>query len=332
VRAEDDARRHRVSSRGTAARRRPPPRRRRPIGGLLAGGVLLVLAVVVAVVLLGGGGDDDAGRTAAAGGATTAATAPDTASPASTTPAKAPPLTAEAEHAALAALAAKGMPVYCGGKKKGMVALTFDDGPGPYTHYVLKRLRRNKLRATFFLVSRNLPIYGDLVAKELQYGTVANHTRTHPNLAALSPEQQEDEIVGAQKLIAAASKRPVQVFRPPYGQRTSGVDEIAKRAGMVEVLWTVDSADSLGANYAGIQKNVIAGLKPGAIILMHDNRGQTVRGLPKILHALKKRHLRAVTVQELLTVDPPSDAQLKAGRNGCGLSGAAQLGSGPAGG
>jgi peptidoglycan/xylan/chitin deacetylase (PgdA/CDA1 family) len=321
-----------MSPRGAPSRRRPPsPRRRRQrIGALLSAGALLVLVVIAAAVLLGGG-DDDAG-TRASTGATTAAAPPDTTSTASASPAKARPLTAEAEHAALAALAAKGRPVYCGGKQKGMVALTFDDGPGPYTHYVLKRLRRNKLRATFFLVSRNLPIYGDLVAKELQYGTVANHTRTHPNLAALSPEQQQDEIVGAQKLIAAASKRPVQVFRPPYGNRTTGVDEIAKRAGMVQVLWTVDSGDSAGANYAGIQKNVIAGLEPGAIILMHDNRGQTVRGLPKILHALKKRHLRAVTVQELLTVDPPSDAQLKAGRNGCGLSGAAQLGSGPAGG
>ena len=212
-----------------------------------------------------------------------------------------------------------------------MVALTFDDGPGPYTHYVLKRLRLNKLRATFFLVSRNLPMYGDLVAKELQHGTVADHTRTHPNLAALSAAQQQDEIVGAQKLIATASKRSVQIFRPPYGNRTPGTDEIAKRAGLVSVLWTVDSADSSTTtitNYAGIEKNVLAGLKPGAIILMHDNRGQTVRALPTILHALKRKHLRAVTVQELLTVDPPSAAQLKAGRNGCGLPGAAQLGAG----
>lgn len=184
---------------------------------------------------------------------------------------------AEQRHAALTRLAAKGRPVYCGGKTKRMVALTFDDGPGPYTHYVLNRLRRNKLRATFFLVSRNLRQFGDLVAKELEHGTVADHTQTHANLGTLSAEQQREEMVGAQQLIAKEAERDVQLFRPPYGMRTPSVDRIAKQAGMVQVLWSVDSADSAGENYAGIKKTVIAGLKPGAIILLHDNRGQTVR-------------------------------------------------------
>jgi peptidoglycan/xylan/chitin deacetylase (PgdA/CDA1 family) len=83
------------------------------------------------------------------------------------------------------------------------------------------------------------------------------------------------------------------------------------------VLWNVDSGDSLGAEYAGIEHNVLAGLHPGSIILMHENRGQTIRALPTIFRALQEDHLRAVTVPELVAQDPPSPAQLRAGGRGC---------------
>ena len=88
---------------------------------------------------------------------------------------------------------------------------------------------------------------------------------------------------------------------------------------MLEVLWNVDSGDSLGANYAGIDRDVLAGLHPGSIILMHENRGQTIRALLTIFAALARDHLRAVTVPELVTEDPPSLAQVRAGGRGCGV-------------
>jgi peptidoglycan/xylan/chitin deacetylase (PgdA/CDA1 family) len=110
----------------------------------------------------------------------------------------------------------------------------------------------------------------------------------------------------------------VQLFRPPYGAHNATVDAIARRLGLLEILWNVDSADSLGANYAGIIRNVEAGMRPGAIILMHENRGQTIRALTTILPELRRRGLRSVSLPELLASDPPSRAQLKAGTGGCG--------------
>jgi peptidoglycan/xylan/chitin deacetylase (PgdA/CDA1 family) len=83
------------------------------------------------------------------------------------------------------------------------------------------------------------------------------------------------------------------------------------------VLWDVDSADSLGANYAGIEHNVIEGLFPGSIVEMHENRGQTIRALPAIFAALARRHLRAVTLLQLIAQDPPTIAQLRQGFRGC---------------
>jgi peptidoglycan/xylan/chitin deacetylase (PgdA/CDA1 family) len=98
--------------------------------------------------------------------------------------------------------------------------------------------------------------------------------------------------------------------------------------GLLQILWTVDSGDSLGASYAQIERNVIGGLRPGAIILMHENHGQTVRALLSIFAALQSKHLHAVSVPQLLSDDPPSVAQVRAGGAGCGIRGRAGVGGG----
>jgi hypothetical protein len=90
----------------------------------------------------------------------------------------------------------------------------------------------------------------------------------------------------------------------------------------------VDSADSLGANYAQIERTVIEGMRPGSIILMHENHGQTIRAMLSIFAALQRKHLRAVSVPRLLADDPPSEAQVRAGGLGCGTNYKAGQGGG----
>ena len=113
------------------------------------------------------------------------------------------------------------------------------------------------------------------------------------------------QIAAAKSLIERAAGQAVALFRPPYEGRTPAVDREARALGLLEVLWSVDSADSLGANYAGIEHNVITGVRPGSIVLMHENRGQTIRGLPAIFAALARDHLKPVTIPELVAEDRP---------------------------
>jgi peptidoglycan-N-acetylglucosamine deacetylase len=216
-------------------------------------------------------------------------------------------------------LIALGKPIYCAGHRGKEVALTFDDGPGPYTRLVLVKLRKHRVHATFFSVVHNIGLVPRATRQERALGAVGDHTFTHPELTALAPAMAEQEIVRTQAALDRSSGGPVFLFRPPYGGRNATIDRIARAHGLLQILWTVDSADSLGANYAQIERNVIAGLRPGAIILMHENHGQTVRALLTIFAALQRRHLRAVSVPQLLTDDPPSAAQVRAGGLGCGV-------------
>jgi peptidoglycan/xylan/chitin deacetylase (PgdA/CDA1 family) len=224
---------------------------------------------------------------------------------------------ARAERARVQRLAGLGLPIYCGGNRGHAVAFTFDDGPGPYTHLALKKLRAAHERATFFAVGRSIDRFPGYLRQELALGTVGDHTYTHPLLTVLPQAAVVSQIAGTARRIQSESGARVDLFRPPYGAHNASVDQVARRLGLLEILWNVDSADSLGANYAGIIHNVEAGLHPGSIILMHENRGQTIRALTTLLPVLHRRHLRSVSLPELLASDPPSAHQLGQGRAGC---------------
>ena len=216
-------------------------------------------------------------------------------------------------------LVALGKPIYCAGRRGNEVALTFDDGPGTYTKLTIAKLRRHAVKATFFIVGRNIALLPRAIREERALGAVGDHTFTHPLLTALPPARAESEIVRTQAAVERASGGKVFLFRPPYGAHDATIDSIARNHNLLEILWTVDSADSLGASYAQIERNVIDGMHPGAIILMHENHGQTIRAMLSIFAALKRKHLRAVSVPRLLTDDPPSDARVRAGGLGCGV-------------
>jgi peptidoglycan/xylan/chitin deacetylase (PgdA/CDA1 family) len=225
-----------------------------------------------------------------------------------------------AQAAAVRRLAALGKPIYCGAGRLRLVALTFDDGPGPYTEIVLRQLRAAGAHATFFLVGRSVLRYPRWPARERELAAIGDHTMTHADLTTLAAAAAEREIAGGRAAALRAAGPPVDLFRPPYGRRSAQIDEQARSNGMAEILWDVDSGDSRispPALFHEISKRVRRRARPGSIVLMHENRGQTIRALRAILPALERRRLRLVTVPELLAADPPSVAQLAKGRDGC---------------
>jgi peptidoglycan/xylan/chitin deacetylase (PgdA/CDA1 family) len=91
------------------------------------------------------------------------------------------------------------------------------------------------------------------------------------------------------------------------------VDRIVRSLGMLQVLWSIDSGDSAVATTAQVETNVLDELRPGAIVLFHENRGTTLHALPSLLRAITERGYRMVSVPELLAADPPSAEQVRTG-------------------
>jgi peptidoglycan/xylan/chitin deacetylase (PgdA/CDA1 family) len=225
-------------------------------------------------------------------------------------------------------LTAIGLPIYCGGPRGNEVAFTFDDGPGVYTHYAVKKLTAAHEHATFFVVGRSMNGWPGWLPEEAKLGAIGDHTSTHPVLTELAPDAITSQITRTRDKIENAIGQPIYLFRPPYGARNAVVDRIARRLGLLEIMWSVDSGDSLGADWSEIIHNVEAGLHPGAIILVHENRGQTIRALTTLLPELRRRHLRSVSLPELFATDPPSVAQVERGENGCAAAPPATLSGG----
>ena len=228
-----------------------------------------------------------------------------------------PTVSVTAQQTALRRFEKLGKPIYCGGGLP-YAALTFDDGPGPLSSHVISRLRRAGLTATFFLVGRNVGDHVSLVQAERQLGALGDHSWDHAMLTSLPYPAIDNEYHSTKQAIAAAGGGQVALVRPPYGARNDLVAKAAHHNGLIEILWTVDSEDALGADARQIGKNVAAGLGPGAIILMHDNRGQTVKALWKyIIPRLRRKKITLVTLPELLALNPPSAQQLADGPKGC---------------
>jgi peptidoglycan/xylan/chitin deacetylase (PgdA/CDA1 family) len=210
-----------------------------------------------------------------------------------------------------------GLPVFCGGQRTRYVALTFDDGPGPYSSLALRILRQAGATATFFLVGKEPRYWPTIPSQEAIFGALGDHTWTPRQLPALTTTEIRQEILSTETAVQAEAHSQVMLFRPPYGQWDERVIGEARALEPVTTLWSIDTRDSEGAPWYQIAAKVAECVRGGSIILMHENHGRTIQALKfRILPMLKRRGLIPVTVPELLALDPPGAAQLHRGLAG----------------
>lgn len=180
------------------------------------------------------------------------------------------------------------------------IALTFDDGPVSGTALLLKILKANGARATFFVLGSQVADNADMLKQEVADGhEVGNHTFTHIKLAGAPLAKVEEEIGRTQDAIRQVTGKSPVLFRPTYGATDKQLDAVAKREHLAEILWTVDTDDWRDRKSALIKQRVLKAAKPGHIILMHDIRPTTVAAVPGILAGLSKQGYAFVTLSQL---------------------------------
>jgi peptidoglycan-N-acetylglucosamine deacetylase len=268
--------------------------RRRRTGGAL---VLVALVVVLAVAL---GGSSHRSPTSSA---SSSGVRPGTASTVT-------PRNPESENnAAVSRVLAYTPFVRQGGGHVREIALTFDDGPGPYTPEILGVLERFHVQATFFAIGKMERYFSASTIQELRDGdVVGDHTQSHPMLALLSAHDQREELFEPLLRVELLGGDRPRLFRPPYGSYNAATMRELHALHLLMVLWSADTEDYLQPGVSTIVQRALAGAQPGAILLMHDgggNRSQTVAALPRIITQLRARGYRLVTVPELLMKDPP---------------------------
>ena len=196
------------------------------------------------------------------------------------------------------------------GHRRREIALTFDDGPGPYTLGIVRVLRRLHVPATFFQLGFSEHWFTDAERALLRDPAfvIGDHTEIHPRLDRLGKAAQRSQIDQQAAVLRAAGGPSPRMFRPPYGAFDATTLRLLRRRHMLMVLWTVDTQDYRRPGVRFIVRRALSGARPGAILLMHDaggDRTQTIAALPLIIRKLRARHFRLVTVPRLLHDDPP---------------------------
>ena len=182
-----------------------------------------------------------------------------------------------------------------------VIALTFDDGPGPHTAHLLDILDQYGAKATFFLIGSKVSSQANVVRNIQARGhQLGNHSWSHPELPKLPDDQIAGEIDRTNDAIKQATGVTPAILRPPYGAVNGAVLEQLRLRGMSSILWSVDTRDWADRNSDIVCSRAVAGARPGAIILMHDIHQTSVGAVPCILSALKQQGYSFVTVQGLL--------------------------------
>lgn len=290
--------------------RRPPPRRRRkqkrrvPPFAL----AIIAIAVVIGVIALATRGGDEP------------ATSQATAEPVI-------PKVSEADIAAAAQqlgprdqelvnIGQTGVSVNKGGNGRKVVALTFDDGPGPDTPAILAELKQLNVPATFFVIGGNVQENPDTFRQVVAAGhEIGVHTWDHKDMTTLKPAQQKAEIESTAGEILSTGGVASRLFRAPYGSVNPSVLKQSQDAKLLSVLWDVDTVDWTRPTPDQIVQTAVSQAQPGSIILMHDgggDRASTVAALPRIVKDLRAKGYQFATVGDLVISNPPGPDDISA--------------------
>lgn len=208
------------------------------------------------------------------------------------------------------------------GRQHRELALTFDDGPGPYTPEIVRILGRERVPATFFEIGVLERYFHDATREIVDNGwTIGDHTYSHAPMARLSMADQRRQLVSDASVLRRYGAPYPRLFRPPYGLWNAATLALLRSHHMLMVLWTVDTSDYRRPGVKAIVKAALDGARPGAIILLHDaggDRSQTVTALPRIIRGLRARGYRLVTVPKLLLDNPAPARQPPATLSGQG--------------
>ncbi|MBN9417364.1 MAG: polysaccharide deacetylase family protein [Candidatus Eremiobacteraeota bacterium] len=184
-------------------------------------------------------------------------------------------------------------------------ALTFDDSPHPlYEPLLLDSLRRAGVRATFFCIGRNSRVYPYFIRDMLQDGhELGNHTYHHVRLPGLKNDQVIQEILLTNQVLESILAMPVRLFRPPGGDYSNQTLQCARETGMTTVFWTDDPGDFDNPGDSVIEERLLENLRPGGIVLLHDNVEETLQVLPTFVRLAEREGYRLLPVGQMIEED-----------------------------
>ena len=185
------------------------------------------------------------------------------------------------------------------------IALTFDDGPSEYTKKVLDILKHYNIKATFFLIGKRIKGNEEVVRRLVAEGhQIGNHTYHHSHATGFYPiPKLKEELWATNAEIDRLLDLKMKLFRPPFGVTSPNLAKAVAQLKLDVIGWSVRSLDTTAQPVEKIIQRVLKQVKPGAVILLHDDREKCATVLETVIPSLLKQEYRFTTVGELFKIE-----------------------------
>ncbi len=183
------------------------------------------------------------------------------------------------------------------------IAISFDDGPNSqFTPEVLKLLSKYNAKATFFCIGQEVEKHPDVLKSIVGEGhIVGNHSYTHNYFINFkSTKGWITELQKTDEIIEKVTQTKPILFRPPFGVTTPHLAQALKATGHRVIAWDIRSFDTVLKNPEVISKRLTYKIKPGSVILLHDNHPNIENILERLLQFLQENGYQMVTINQLL--------------------------------
>jgi len=193
------------------------------------------------------------------------------------------------------------------------VYLTFDDGPGSQTGKILDILKKNHVKATFFVTGKEDASSKKIYQRIVKEGhTLAMHSYSHiQDVIYDSKEVFEKDLKQINRCLYEATGVHTKFYRFPGGSSTQNTSlpiqnfiDVLKKNHYLYLDWNVISPDINNAN--ATKEQVVTGVMQGvdaydtAVVLMYDvaDKPMTVKALPSIIKQIKAKNYELLPVDE----------------------------------
>lgn len=202
------------------------------------------------------------------------------------------------------------------GTTSRVVALTFDGGSGnEAVGSILRTLAAEHVPGTFFLTGQFVDAFPSSTQAIADRYPVGNHTYHHPDLTTLSAQAIRVEVrTAAARIKTMTGKDPRPWFRFPFGAVDARTISVVNAECYVPFRWTVDTlgwkGTSGGQSSASVVARVVAGARPGEIVLMHvgghptDHSTLDADALPRVIAELRALGYSFVTLAAVIGPTP----------------------------
>ena len=190
-----------------------------------------------------------------------------------------------------------------GNSEKTYVYLTFDEGyEAGYTEKILAILKKNEIKAAFFITAHYLNSEPNLVKQMIDDGhIVGNHTVNHKSMPDLTEEKIKDEVMNLHTAIYQKYGYEMKYIRPPKGEFSEKTILSTNNLGYKTVMWSFayDDWDENNQGREEYAKNkILDNIHNGAVILLHGNSKDNVNVLDECIKKIKEMGYEFKSLEE----------------------------------